>query len=81
MSDLNDRIALVCDLCAGIGWLPSEHEKGVGWVDVRCPKCNWWPWVQSPIPAPVDALAFVSDRKRIALGEDEAWRQHAKAQT
>jgi len=69
---------MTCELCGGIGWLPSRHERGIGWVDVRCPKCNWLPRAQPPIPAPIDALVLMGDSKRIALGEDEAWRQHAE---
>lgn len=68
-----------CELCGGPGWLPSEYERGVGWVDVRCPQCNWWPRALPPIPAPVDVLAFVSDSKRIVLGEEHEWQTHGPA--
>ena len=70
-----------CDLCEDNRWVLLEHEEGVGFVYGPCPKCSWLPRAQSSIPAPVDALAFVSHSKRIALGEDEAWRQHAEGQT
>ena len=67
-----------CDWCDGIRWVLLDDEHG--FVYAPCPKCNWLPWAAPPIPAPVDALAFVSDSKRIALGEDAAWRQYAEEQ-
>jgi len=75
MSDLNDRIAPVCDICDDTHWVLLDDEHG--FVYAPCPKCCYPHRVQAPIPAPVDALAFVSDSKRTALGEDEAWRQYA----
>lgn len=68
-----------CEICDGLGWLPSVHERGVGWVDVRCPKCNYSHRALPPIPAPVDALILLSDKKRIQLGEEHEWAQHGPA--
>ena len=75
--DLNDRIVLapVCDSCDDSRWVLLDDEHG--FVYAPCPKCNYPPRPLPPIPAPVDALAFISDSRRIALGEDEAWRQYA----
>ena len=71
-----------CDWCDDTRWVVLEYEKeSHGFVYGPCPKCCYPPRAQSPIPAPVDALAFISDTKRIALGEDEAWRRYAEAQT
>jgi len=70
---------MTCDWCNGHEWLLDEYEEGVGFVEVACWKCNWPHRPPDPIPAPVDALAFVSDSKRIVLGEKEAWAQHGPA--
>lgn len=66
-----------CDLCDGTRWVLLDEQREVGFVYAPCPKCCYLRRALPPIPAPVDALAFVSDSKRIALGEDEAWRLHA----
>ena len=67
-----------CNWCDDTHWIMLDYEKeSHGFVYAPCPKCCYSPRAQAPIPAPVDALAFVSDSKRIALGEDEAWRQYA----
>ena len=68
-----------CDICDDIRWLLLDEEEGVGFVYGPCPKCSWLPRAQSSIPAPVDALAFVSDTKRIALGEEHEWQTHGPA--
>lgn len=67
-----------CDWCDDTRWRLLDHESGVGFVYAPCPKCSWLPRTLPPILAPVDALAFISDSKRITLGEEEAWRQHAE---
>ena len=67
-----------CQLCGGDEWITEYEEEVGGFVDIPCPECQWPRRPSAPIPAPVDALAFVSDSKRIALGEDEAWRQYAE---
>ena len=67
-----------CDWCNGHEWLLDECEEGVGFTYKPCPKCLWSHRPLPPIPAPVDALAFLSDNKRIELGEEAAWRQYAK---
>ena len=68
---------MTCDWCNGHEWLLDEYEEGVGFAYKPCPKCLWSHRALPPIPAPVDALVFLSDTKRIALGEDAAWRQYA----
>ena len=68
-----------CDWCDDTRWLLLEHEPGVGFVYAPCPKCCWPHRAQAPIPAPVDALAFVSNSKRSALGEDHDWQMHGPA--
>lgn len=74
--DFNAGILLapVCDICDDSGWVLLGVEEHVGFVYAPCPKCCYPPRAQTPIPAPVDVLALASDSKRIALGEDEAWR-------
>ena len=67
-----------CDWCDGTRWVVFDEEQEVGFIYGPCPKCSWSHRALPPIPAPVDALAFVSDCKRIALGEDAAWRQYAE---
>lgn len=70
-----------CDWCGNTGWIVLDYEEeDGGFAYGNCPKCRWVARLQPPIPAPMDALAFVSDKKRIALGEDEAWRQYAERQ-
>ena len=66
-----------CYRCHFTGYV-LEYDKtcGPGYVEAPCLACNWPCKVLPPIPAPVDALAFLSDSKRIALGEDEAWREY-----
>ena len=71
-------LAPVCDICDDTRWVLLDDEHG--FVYGPCPKCCYAPRAQASIPAPVDALAFVSHSKRIALGEDEAWRQHGEKQ-
>jgi len=63
-----------CEICDDTRWilLDDEHE----FVYAPCSKCSWLLRALAPIPAPVDALAFLSDSKRITLGEDEAWRRY-----
>lgn len=68
-----------CDWCDDNRWVLLEHEDGVGFVYGPCPKCSWLPRALPPIPAPVDALAFISDSKRIALGEEREWQMHGPA--
>lgn len=76
-SDLNDHIAVACDWCDDTCWIMRDYEKeSHGFIYAPCPKCSWLPRAQPSIPAPVDVLALMSESKRIALGEDEAWRQH-----
>lgn len=70
-----------CDWCDDTSWVLLEHEEGVGFAYAPCSKCCYPHRTQPPIPAPVDALAFMSNTKRIALGEDEAWWQHAEGLT
>jgi len=67
-----------CDICDDTRWVLLDYEEGGGFTYTPCPKCCYPHRAQLPIPSPVDALAFVSDRRRIALGEDEAWRQYAE---
>lgn len=67
---------MLCDWCDDTRWVLLDHENGVGFAYAPCPKCSWPHRAQLPIPAPVDALLFMSDSKRIALGEDAAWRQY-----
>ena len=67
-----------CAICDDTHWVLLDHEEGVGFVYGPCPKCSWPHRASPPIPAPVDALAFVSNNKRIELGADAAWRQHAE---
>ena len=65
-----------CDWCDGTRWALLDEEQEVGFIYGPCPKCSWLPRAQPPIPAPVGSLKFVSNRRRIRLGEDAAWRQH-----
>ena len=68
-----------CDICHDTGWVVLEYEEeSNGFVYGNCPKCCWVARPLPPIPAPVDALVFYSDSERIALGQDEAWRQHTE---
>ena len=60
-----------CDICDDYEWVLLDDEHG--FVYGPCPKCSWLPRALAPIPAPVDVLAFLSDSKRIQLGEDAAW--------
>lgn len=67
-----------CNWCDNTGWELLDEEEGVGFVYGNCRKCCWPRWLE-PIPAPVDALAFVSERKRIMLGEEREWQMHGPA--
>jgi len=69
---------MTCELCDDTRWLLLDEEQEVGFVYGPCPKCSWLPRALPPIPAPIDALLLMGDSKRIAQGEDEAWRQHAE---
>ena len=68
-----------CDWCGNTRWLLLDEEEGVGFIYAPCPKCSYPHRAQLSIPAPVDVLAFVSDRKRIVLGEEHDWQMHGPA--
>ena len=67
---------MTCDWCDGTRWALLDEEQEIGFIYGPCSKCSWLPRAQPAIPAPIDALVFLSDSVRIRLGEDRAWRQH-----
>lgn len=70
-----------CYRCHFTGYILEYDETcGPGYVESPCLICNWPARARPPIPAPVDVLAFVSNSKRIVLGEDAAWWQHEEVQ-
>ena len=68
-----------CDVCDDNRWMLLDEEEEIGFIYGPCPKCCWLPRAPASLPAPVDALVFVSDSKRIRLGVEYEWAQHGPA--
>ena len=86
-----DPIVLICQRCAGSGWIeveldpgPGEYHDPSGRREVRCPVCNWRPGDDEPdeVAEAMDAAmdAEIDSEVEEAWGiYDERQRVQAKA--